>query len=261
MKIVVATSSLNTRWIAYSQTLLAYLVPEWHRIVIDGRRAWSPTQFIDSTLKLEADYIVHVDEDCFVASRSVLIELIDVLEKDPTIAAAGIPDGGHYYRDYNPAALNLFFVVFRASSLRRAISNVRPWQSSEFDPAFSAEVSRQRPDLDHSRINWEKHEPYYPIFWSLLETGKEKFLYLGEHLDRDRWSTQVMAPSGELICEHLWYLRACNSSEVMPGHDCPNNRRYAALRAELWQRYKGDWRFGIELCAQQARRTWACWTG
>lgn len=232
-KVLAVTSSMGTKWEAYSQTLLRIYCPEWKRIIVDGRCNWAPINFLKSVIDKDVDYIVHVDEDCFVQSRETLLNIIKILEHDPSLVAAGVPDGGYYYRNHNPAALNLFFVVFKAVALRKAWSEIEQWHNYKFRSEFSDEVMRQCPNLDHARIKWDEGEPYYPLFWSLLSCGG-RFLYLHEELLQSRWSSRVLAPSGELLAEHMWYLRQWFSDEFMPGHDCPNSTRY--------ERFLGDWR-------------------
>lgn len=224
---------MGTKWEAYSQTLLRLLVPEWKRLVVDGRHNWSPTRFIESVVDKDVDYVVHVDEDCFVQSRESLLMLIEKLESDSSLVAAGIPDGGYYYRDHNPAALNLFFVAFRTEALRNAWKEKENWSKYCFRDEFADDVMLQCPTLDKARINWDEGEPYYPLFWCLLSQGG-RFLYLTEELFKPRWSSRVLLPSGELLAEHMWYLRQWFSIETMPGHDCPNAERY--------ERFVSEWR-------------------
>jgi hypothetical protein len=252
-RVVVVTVSLGTRWEGYSQALLGHAVPEWDRVVVDGRRNWSPTGFLSRVADEDADYILHVDEDCFVEARGGLLQLIDLFEADHGLVAAGVPDGGHFYRAHNPAALNLFFVLFRARSLRKAWGERAQWPQLRFEERFAAEVRRQQPGLDFREARWDEGEPYYPLFWSLLSAGG-RFLYLGQSLDRTRWSTHVLSPSGERIAEHLWYLRQWFSPAVMPGHDCPNASRYSRFEADLLARPGIDMRFRVRLAAMQARR-------
>lgn len=252
-KVLCVTTSMGTKWESYSQALLAHHVPEWERVIVDGRRNWTSTGFIDRILDTKADYVVHVDEDCFVQSRSGLLSLIDRFEQDKGLVAAGIPDGGHYYREQNPAAVNLFFVVFRMAALRRVWQQQDGWTAASFRPEFSAEVLRQFPSLDRSRISWNEAEPYYPLFWSLMSDGG-RFLYLGEQLNRSRWSTRVLAPHGEIIAEHLWYLRNWFSPSIMPGHDCPNIARYEQFLADLRSRPGLRVGFRASLARMHARR-------
>jgi hypothetical protein len=252
-KILAVTTSLGTRWEAYSQTLLKFIVPEWHRLIIDGRRDWSPIGFISKAINYDVDYIVYIDEDCFVQSRDALLSLIEIFEQNRQIVAAGIPDGGYYYRDYNPAALNLFFVVFRASALKEAWKKIDLWNQLHFNEGFVDEVMRQCPDLDQGRINWDKAEPYYPLFWSLLSAGS-RFLYLKEDLFKARWSTRVFSPSGEVVAEHMWYLRQWFSHQIMPGHDCPNLKRYEHLQADLLLRHGANLKFRSVLNYMHVKR-------
>lgn len=253
-RVLAVTASMGTKWESYSQALLAQHVPHWRRIVVDGRKNWTPIGFIEHVIDADVDYVVHVDEDCFIRAREPLLALIEAMERDDGLVAAGIPDGGHYYRQHNPAALNLFFVVFRMDALRKAWAGRNGWAALRFQPAFADEVTRQWPALDPARISWDDMaEPYYPLFWSLLSSGG-RFLYLGEQLDRTRWSTRVMSQSGEVIAEHLWYLRQWFSQTVMPGHDLPNAQRFEQFEAELMARPESGLRLRCALACGHARR-------
>ncbi|RUM35531.1 MAG: hypothetical protein DSY58_06760 [Desulfobulbus sp.] len=196
---------------------------------------------------------MHVDEDCFVESRNALLELVSFLNENPGIVAAGIPDGGHYYRDHNPAALNLFFVIFRMDSLRTAWKEKERWNTLQFRDEFKKDVLRQCRDLDQNRVQWDEAEPYYPLFWSLLNSGG-RFLYLNHTLEEKRWSTQVSMPSGKILAEHLWYLRQWFSDDVMPGHNCPNRLRYELLRTRLLKRHRKSIWFKMVLTWMQSKR-------
>ena len=169
------------------------------------------------------------------------------------IVAAGIPDGGHYYREKNPAALNLFFCIFRLDALREAWRDRDCWSAYKFHPSYGNEVLSQRPELNLKRVSWEDGEPYYPLFWCLLSKGG-RFFYLKEQLNRSRWSSCVTLDSGQVIAEHLWYLRNWFSKEVMPGHDCSNRQRYEHLRNEILFQYKADPRFLIPLARNSVCR-------
>lgn len=244
---------MGTRWESYSQLLLKQLVPEWKCLVVDGRKNWSPIGFISQVIDADADYIIHVDEDCFIESRSALLKLISFLDDNPQFVAAGIPDGGHYYRDHNPAALNLFFVVFRVGALRVAWKEKRRWEKLKFRDEFAEGVLCQCKMLDTSRIKWDEAESYYPLFWSLLGDGG-KFLYLDPKLLTKRWSTQICLPSGEILAEHLWYLRQWFSEAIMQGHDCPNCARYEQFRVELMKKNGISLRFRLSLAYLHAKR-------
>lgn len=252
-RVLAVTTSMGTKWESYSQALLAQHFPDWERLVIDGRREWSPTGFIEHAVQCDAQYVVHVDEDCFLQSREAMHEVLQAFDADPDLVAAGIPDGGHYYRALNPAALNLFFVVFRTDALRAAWSRRRQWSEMAFRPEFGEEVLRQFPQLETARIDWSDAEPYYPLFWSLLAAGG-RFLYLPCELNRSRWSTLVRSPGGHVIAEHLWYLRVWFSQDTLPGHDCSNISRYRRFENDLWRRPESGLRFRALLGAMTARR-------
>jgi hypothetical protein len=252
-RVLLVTTSMATRWESYQQTLLCLLFPEWRRLVIDGRRGWSPTGFVEHVIGHDVDFVVHVDEDCFVQSRDAVLALIRLFEANPELVAAGTPDGGSYYRERNPAALNLFFVVFRASALKNAWKSRGDWSQLGFQPDFACDVFEQRPELNVRRIGWTQTEPYYPLFWSMMKSGG-RFLYLKEDLRRDRWSSRVRLPTGESVAEHLWYLRHWFSDDVMPGHDCSNRSRYRAMEAAIWKQWRHNPRFWLHLNMMRARR-------
>jgi hypothetical protein len=252
-RVVAVTMSMGTKWESYSQALVAQQFPRWDRLLVDGRKGWSPTAFIEHALKRDAEYLVHVDEDCFVQSPQAMGEILQAMREQPDLVAAGIPDGGHYYRALNPAALNLFFVVFRMEPLREAWSRRDQWAHTQFREEFARDVMRQFPQLDRSRIDWAGSEPYYPLFWNLLAQGG-RFLYLPHELNRTRWSTVVQSPSGRPVAEHLWYLREWFSTRTLPGHDCPNVSRYRSFERELWRRPESGLRFGAMLGAMTTRR-------
>ncbi len=245
---ITVTTSLGTKWEAYSQTLLKMHVPEWPRVIIDGRCDWTPTGFVTKVLSLDSDYICHVDEDCFVSSREALLKLVAIFENDPSVVAAGIPDGGYYYRERNPAALNLFFIMFRTESLAKAWAQLERGEECSFQPEYAKEVTRQWPNLDLGRVNCDLVEPYYPLFWNMIKNGG-KFFYLGEKLDSKRWSSTVLLPSGEAIAEHMWYLRNWFSKKTMQGHDSRNVDRYLNLQRHLHRTYLTKiefwWNFGV----------------
>jgi len=228
-------------------------MPEWQRVVVDGRKNWTASGFIEHVVNCKVDYIVHVDEDCFVESREALLNLINEFEQDPKIVAAGLPDGGYYYREHNPAALNLFFVVFRASALKLAWDDRTRWSEYKFKPEFASEIDIQCPDLDKTRIQWDEGEPYYPLFWSLLSRGG-RFIYLSDSLHRDRWSSRISHGSQNVLAEHLWYLRQWFSTQIMPGHDIENCKRYQLWQSEVHAKYRFNLRFWATLVLMQLKR-------
>lgn len=247
------TVSMGTRWEAYGQAVLDVELPRTRKIIVDGRFGWHPTLFLDHLADVETDYVVLIDEDCFVCSGHSLKSLISILDERRDLAAAGVPDGGTYYRNHNPAALNLFFVVFRTAALKAALQPARQGDTDVFRPEYALAVNDGLPDLDHDRINVGDGEPYYWVFWRLLQRGW-KFLYLQDRVDNRDWASRVSVPGSDIICVHLWYLRLWFSDECMPGHDCANRERYQAIERKIRQRYRWSGRFWIGLLTGHARR-------
>jgi hypothetical protein len=194
-----------------------------------------------------------VDEDCFTTSGEVLKELIAYLDGHPEIGAAGIPDGGHFYRRKNAAAVDLFFVVFRGCALREAWARMSQRPAPAYDADYGVDVLTQRPELDEKLIDWNGVEPYYPVFWALRRNG-HRFLRLKNAFVESRSSTRVLAPSGTVVAEHLWYLRQWFSRVAMPGSVLPNPERHDDLKRELLQRYGRSASYRVNLLTMQVIR-------
>src|SRR5262245_1462651 len=125
--VTTVTTSMLTKWTIYSQCLLAHHTPEWNRVIVDGRFNWHPLMFVQEITSTRSKYILHIDEDCFLLNRQGILKIVEEMEEREDIVAAGIPDGGIYYREKNAAALNLFFVLFRRDALLHAWDMRAKW--------------------------------------------------------------------------------------------------------------------------------------
>src|SRR5262249_25541125 len=69
-------------------------------------------------LRLDADWVINLDEDAFVLAPERLAPLVGYMEANG-YAACGMPDGGVVpIRRHNPAACNAFFNVFNLRKVR-----------------------------------------------------------------------------------------------------------------------------------------------
>ena len=84
--IAVVTYSQVRNLVKFSHGLLG---DDYHRIVLGS---WSPT-YIEDLVRIESDWIVHVDEDSFVFRPESIDRLIDYMDTGG-YAACGMPDGG-----------------------------------------------------------------------------------------------------------------------------------------------------------------------
>lgn len=159
-------------------------------------------------LRLDADWVVNIDEDAFLLDPARLVGLIQHME-DHGYAACGMPDGGVVrIRFHNPAVCNAYFNVF---DLRRAR---RVWV--DWDRVMSA---RPRPDHEslapsfarRTAYAFDHFERYYGVFFSLLDAG-ERILYLDAEEWEDGCSTLLQDMAGDPLLIHCWYSRHWDSS-------------------------------------------------
>ena len=97
--IVFVTTSLFTKWLEYQQKILKTLFPNSQIIVTDGRKNWPVSWFywIDKVKKTKKKYYIHIDEDCFLTSKTELLKAVEALETRK-IDLLGCSDGYHRFR-------------------------------------------------------------------------------------------------------------------------------------------------------------------
>lgn len=252
MKILFVTTSLGTKWESYSQALVALGYPSQKRLVIDGTREWHPLMFLEPALREDSDYIVHIDEDCFLFDPTQLNTVISSLEADDDAVLAGLPDGGHYYRNHNPCACNLFFVVMKTRSVREMLASDPEWRRRKFSEEYIRHADPS--SLEGGGVRFDDYEPYYPFFWMILARGK-KIKYLNSRLDPKVYSTDLyFRDRGTTMARHMWYLRTWHSAELGPYDKVPNLQRYAALEKELLARFGAAPGFKRILLAENVKR-------
>lgn len=215
-KLLFVTQSLGTRWEVYSQALIRASGLADRVIVLDGRSQWHPLNFVDQALAYESDYIVHVDEDCFLLDPTQLSALISDMMDDPDVVAAGVPDGGTPYRSRNPLACNLYFTVFKTAALREAIVHCLDWRSLRFQAEYADHLTQVRKPIALPPQESLEYEPYYPLFWLILAQAK-KIIYLCSSMDTACMASQVFFGSEtQPMALHGWHLRKWFSPEIDP---------------------------------------------
>ncbi|HRW64692.1 MAG TPA: hypothetical protein P5032_02940 [Candidatus Competibacter sp.] len=227
-KIAFLTVSLGTKWESYSQSLIKIYFPECQRIVVDGSRSWNPIYFTDYGNKIHADYLILVDEDCFIFSRSQMVFLIQSLDHDKDCALIATPDGGTYHRDYNPIACNTFFAIIKRQALLRIVKSAG-WKNSKYSDISDKVDDNHLEFLDKNRVNYDKHEPYYPFFWALL-SNNFTIKYLVPSLNRSLLASEVkIEKSDNPLLIHMWWLRSWHCREIEPYLKVANYDRYVIL--------------------------------
>jgi hypothetical protein len=231
-KVTFVTSATGTKWESYSQALLRASFPECRRVVADGTRGWDPLYFVEIARHVSTEYVVLVDEDCFVFDRAQFGEMLRWLQDDPTIAVVATPDGGTFHRDYNPAACNTFFAIIRRDALRTATSR-DGWRQLRWGDVRAKAAIDHVAHLDSARINWDFDERYYPFFWAVLEAGF-KIRYVVPDLNKELLASELRTKHAEgPMLLHMWWLRTWHEATPEPYLGVPNRRRYEMLE-RVW---------------------------
>ncbi len=232
-RLLFVTTSLGTKWESYSQALIKRGYPSHKRIIMDGTRNWSPMRFLYPALSEDSDYTIHCDEDCFLYDPSQLDMLISRMEEDEDIVLAGTPDRDFYYRDHNPYACNLFFLVFKTPAIRRMIESNPEWPSYRFKESFRLAEDPDTASLTHANAQYDDFEPYYGFFWMILES-KKKITYLKSQINPKFLSTDIFITDAPTpLARHMWYLRSWKMSESDPYEKIPNKERYLAVERDI----------------------------
>ena len=171
MRLAVATRSMNDVLYRVSSDLLGL-----ERVCVDNGVCWERYRltgtdnfgYFRELLRLDADWVINLDEDAFVLDPGRLLGLVRTMEQGG-YAACGMPDGGVVpIRRHHPAACNAFFNIF---DLRR----VRPvWQ--DWDRVVAGHLARHNlalvyrdlGDLAREEEQWRRiveEQPGYRPGW------------------------------------------------------------------------------------------------
>lgn len=194
------------------------------------------------------DWVINIDDDAFLTDFGALYELLEIMERDG-YDYCGMPDGLTYTpRDiFNPASMNPFFNIFHIPSI---LPKLMAYQHGRIE--YSATLVRNmvpalkaggfHPEI-HKR-SWEdihlhpfspSYEPFYPIFFLLLNAGcKPLLMYgrswtnqadgsrLGAMISDDTWTTVLYTPTGRELLYHTWLARDYLEKH---NHYTPDNNR------------------------------------
>lgn len=207
-----------------------------------SRYRFDPLRAVLRGLDLRADYLVHVDEDCFLQDREQLWEVVDKMQSDPSTLCAGPSDGGTFFRhDRNPLACNLFFNVFKRVAVKQLMDDCPHWRSlrvsdlpSRLRENLPEKGTPLRPLQFPGPFHLDDFEPYYPLYWLMLREGcRIEFLPVRQTEDDRRCTAIRLAGCDRDLCFHMWHLRdwAAGKNPVIDG--IPNNDRFARARCVL----------------------------
>ena len=258
-KVLFVSTVIGTRWQVYSQALIRHASFDAEFCLIDGTCDWHPLNFLDKAFDFQSDYIVHIDEDCFLVDPAGLSELIEKLESLDGHIMAGTPDGGVPWRVHNPVACNLFMTVFKTKPLRALLEESEPnWRKMTFEPRWmqATEADWRSPQSGQNPFQFDECEPYYPLFWLILSSGW-RILYLKVEYNLDRRSSDVLAiESSRPIAFHMWHLRYWCHSQVDPNIGLSNLVRYERAKVFMDSIIAVDFMLRMRLYREYGRLLW-----
>jgi len=243
-EIVFVTTSLSTKWIEYQQKILKSNFPESSFIVVDGKGNWPKSWFfwIDKVKQTNHKWYIHIDEDCFLESKSEVIKLLEKMEKED-IGISAISEAYCHFRGNNPVAFNSFFLAGRVDDLKDVnldLGNINftyvenKWKNSlgiQFKNEYLEDFTYPHDKIwPYDNIEAES-EPYYLFCW-LMKEKKIKIYYLYPYFDdRFKSTNPRIEKDSPDIAIHMWYTRMWESA--MDVHGLPNNERYRRLQSYL----------------------------
>jgi len=234
MKIVFFTTSTFSDIQELQSACIRKFFRESHIVKFDGRSGWFTVwyQWLDFAKSYEADWYVHIDEDCFITSADEIHNLIQYMT-DNNYDIAGPPDGHFEYRSGNHMALNSFFMIMN----RKCIDS---WNNRTAVCQFKSEWIEEYPyeKKNHSHYEWDMEfgssgkplgliwkpetEPYYDFMWVLKE-ARCRFHYL-EPVFGDEFQTTNLL-NNTII--HMWHQRERWVDRVVsPLHKMTNKSRF-----------------------------------
>jgi hypothetical protein len=173
------------------------------------------------------DWVINVDDDCFLTDIHAIYELLDYMQQND-YDYCGMPDGLTYTpRDiFNPASMNPFFNIFRTKTIWRKITP--DTMQVRYHPSLLEKVDMQmlHPEIvgcNHSNIykyNFQtNYEPFYTQFFALLAQTNALFLYgesyrlkkdgsrEGVLFPEDPWTTILYTHTKKPFALHTWFAR------------------------------------------------------
>ena len=233
-KLLFITTTISTKWLNYSQTLMRNAFPNSKFVVVDGSKSW-PNSWLYWLTQLDTnyDYFIHFDEDFFLTSKDELIKCVQKMISD-NIHLYGTPDGLNMMRGANPVAMNSFFMIgdiqkmssidFELDTLQFNYSS-NGWlnNKNEFNQDWSQDIKFSFPTIGEPNYSFEQ-EPYYYFMWKCKQEGL-KFDYLYPFFDKKYSSTNPrILENSDDIGIHMWYARQWSDSTNV--HGLINSERY-----------------------------------
>lgn len=192
MRIALTTRSCNVLLYSRMEQFIPANIP---RIRYMGMNHWSDAlTYLEKILTLDYDYIINVDEDCFVTDWTKIDQLIQLMSKDG-FTHYGMPDciTSHPLRNNSKYVHNPFFNIFDVKKCFEIINT-------------KTEVKDHPCEMD---------ECFNGFFQKLFFYGKYLNMYASIHSDKITTTTPFLM--------HTWYSRTYGND---PYHTKRIDERY-----------------------------------
>ena len=173
----------------------------------------------------DCDWIIYVDEDCFITNKEALLDLLNH-QIENNIHCSGVPDGGVIsHRFHNPISIIAFFMIINVRAIRNKYrfedvnSQIYGADLNKFIPHHLIKTNIVYEDKFNRTIArgyspygviYDNFEPTFkPFFW-LLRNGYN-MLYLDAYdYPNDDLTTVVKNQNGVDFAYHSWFARGWN---------------------------------------------------
>jgi hypothetical protein len=234
--ILFITPTFGTRWLFYQQYLIEHFFPGSKRVLVDGNMNWDFEKglkclWYDFTRialknKNRFKYFIHIDEDCFITNGQGIIEAIRLLETG-NFDLVGPADVIPRIRNFNPKALNSFFMIGKIKSLERVMAGY------EIDLSFDEINEQLNIPIEEFR---KEYEPYYDFFWNYYKKGFA-IGNINTSFDDNLKCTGLLARNGQIFGYHMWFTRTWKVNEDILGCGATSYQRYMNMGKFLQKKF------------------------
>ena len=230
-EIVFVTTSCDDFLLKKQQEIITKLFPNSDKIVVtEGSWPHKWFNWIPLMKERTEKYFIHLDIDFFITSKEEVMRSVQVLESN-NFSLYGVSDGYDPYRISNPVALNSYYMVGNVSDLNGLNFNPNilnfsldsdAWKNNlnlYFKESYLNTFSYPHEIREESKPTFHRYnqEPYYILFWIMLNRGK-KIGYLDSRFDdRFKSSNPRIDKNSDDIGIHMWYSRSWQSEVEIKG--------------------------------------------
>jgi len=211
-RVLVLTRSMHETLYARSQSLLT--LPYARRAIV-GMNHWkNATDYLHLLFEFDADWIINIDEDCFVFDNGRIEGLLKHMQENG-FDYCGIPDGGAcVHRFHNPVVTNPFFNIFHAAAIRPKLraTNVFGVNRIQYTPDLERFTPRELLRPDHAYA-YDNFECFYGLFFWLLQEGFKPLFLPSVELE-DGITTELRDHRGDPFLYHTWFTRKYTRDEA-----------------------------------------------